>query len=143
MTIWTTLAPSCRALALAHGLDPVWLSGIVLVLVALEIAEVTLHFIRARRALKRWAAAYGCRILERRWRPLRRGPFFLRAGRGQVVYRIVAEDATGHVRSGYARCGGFFLGLRSSDVSVRWDPDPDPHGPPGFEVILPNDSPPR
>jgi hypothetical protein len=79
------------------------------------------HFSRSRGLLEKWAAANGFRIIESNYRNLVRGPFFWTTSKGQTVYRVTVEDARGQRRSGWVRCGGFFLGLLSDRVTVRWD----------------------
>jgi hypothetical protein len=90
---------------------------------------------RARTILKRWANSNGYRIVEQQRRHLRRGPFFWTTGKGQVVYRIVAESLDGQIRHGYVRCGGIFLGVLSDHAEVRWDKEATYQ--PGFPVVLP------
>ena len=76
---------------------------------------------RSRSRLDQWAAQNGFRIIESSYRNLVRGPFFWTTSKGQTVYRVTVEDASGRQRSGWVRCGGWFLGLWSDQVTVRWD----------------------
>jgi hypothetical protein len=73
-----------------------------------------------RAMLDRWARAQGLTLtsVESCW--FFKGPFFF-ATRGQDVFRITARDAGGIVRTGYARCGGYWFGTWSEQVEVRWD----------------------
>src|SRR4051794_40229994 len=92
---------------------------------------------RARAMLDVWAATQRLRLLEVEPRTLFKGPFFLTSSRGQAIYRITVQDSQGAVRQGYARCGGWFLGLLADQVEVRWDePDRRESAPGGFPVIL-------
>jgi hypothetical protein len=34
---------------------------------------------------------------------------------------VSLKDLDGHVRTGFVRCGGYWLGMLSDDVDVRWD----------------------
>src|SRR5262249_35973173 len=52
-----------------------------------------------------------------------RGPFFWTSSKGQTVYRVTVE-VKGAVRTGWVRCGSWWLGLRSEQVEVRWDETP-------------------
>jgi hypothetical protein len=79
------------------------------------------HFSRSRGLLEKWAADNGFRIIESSYRNLVRGPFFWTTSKGQTVYRVIVEDATGQRRSGWVRCGSWLLGLWSDSVQVRWD----------------------
>lgn len=118
---------------------PLWQTPLILLVVIAAAAWVAFHFRRANTLLQRWAAASGYRILDRQWRLLRRGPFFLTTSGGQEVYRVIVEDSAGNIRKAYVRCGGYFLGMLSNRVDVRWDANPG--GPPGFPVIMPDHSP--
>jgi hypothetical protein len=55
---------------------------------------------------------------------VRLGPFAKAFFGHQVVYRLVVRDPTGAERNGWAKLGGFFMGLMVDDVEVAWDADP-------------------
>ncbi len=76
---------------------------------------------RGREMLAVWCADAGVDLLYAHHRFLFRGPFWWSASKGQMVYRISTRDRAGRVRGGYARCGGFWLGVLSEGVDVRWD----------------------
>lgn len=81
-----------------------------------------LQFQRGETLLDRWAASNGYTLVHSEYRHLAKGPFFFRSGKGNAVYRITVKDPHGTVRSGYARCGGFWLGMwLSEEVTVEWD----------------------
>ena len=61
------------------------------------------------------------RIVRQEYRTFFRGPFFWSSSKGQTVYYVVVEDSAGARQSGYVRCGGWWLGLLSVRVEVRWD----------------------
>ena len=79
------------------------------------------HFGRARKTLTDWAADGGLELMRAEVRFFRRGPFFWRSAKGHTVYHIVVRDADGQTRSGYARVGGWFLGVLSRQVTVEWE----------------------
>ena len=79
------------------------------------------HFGRSSSLLHQWAAKNGYRIVRQEYRHLFKGPFFWTSTKGQTVYYVVVEDAAGTRRSGWVRCGGWWLGLLSDNVEVRWD----------------------
>ena len=106
-------------------------------MVGLGAASVVFHYTRSGILLDLWAAENGYRILERELRRFRRGPFFFTTSKGQEVYRVVVEDCQGAVRGGYVRCGSWVLGMLSSHVEVRWDPELIHQ--PGFPVVFPPD----
>jgi hypothetical protein len=79
------------------------------------------HFRRSGRMVERWAADNGYRLLGEEYRWFLRGPFWWRTGNGMAVYHVTVQDASGRVREGYVRCGGWFLGLLSDQVAVEWE----------------------
>jgi hypothetical protein len=93
--------------------------------VAAPIALVGLilfwQFSRSRSLLQDWAAQNGFEILKSEFRFFRRGPFFWTSSKGQTIYYVTVRDAQGSVRSGWVRCGGWWLGLWSNKTEVRWD----------------------
>jgi hypothetical protein len=105
------------------------------VIAALGILTWVWSKARAASMLERWAARSGLRLLSAEHKTFLKGPFFWTASRHQWVYRISVQYPDGAVRQGWARCGGWFLGLWTESVDVRWDaPDPQ-HAPGGFPVI--------
>jgi hypothetical protein len=76
---------------------------------------------RSRTLIDRWAEANGYQIISSERRYMLTGPFFFRSSKGQTVFRIRARDSAGRVREGWARCGGWILGLLSDAVKVEWD----------------------
>lgn len=93
----------------------------VVLIVALAIAATIAQNARARSMLTAWAARERLTLVssERCWFWL--GPFWLRSGKDNVVYRVTVRDEDGRMRRGYVRCGGFFLGMWSDAVAVEWD----------------------
>jgi len=79
------------------------------------------HFGRSNSLLHQWAARNGYRIIRQEYRNFFKGPFFWASTQGQTVYYVVVEDSGGNRRSGWLRCGGWWLGLFSDNVEVRWD----------------------
>jgi hypothetical protein len=96
---------------------------IILVLAGIAVAVVSIiwHFSRSNSLLQQWAERNGYRIVEQDYRSFLKGPFFFIASKNQTVYRVVVEDKDGRRRTGWVRCGGWFLGLWSDTVEVRWD----------------------
>ena len=110
-SVLASLAVSSRSLGIV----------VILVLVCAAFLALAAHYSKARTMLERWAARNGFRILRMERRDFRRGPFFWSTARGQVVYHIVVVDRHGRRRSGYVRCGGWFWGVWSEHVDVRWE----------------------
>ena len=96
---------------------------IILILLVIAAAAVSLfwHFSRSRSILENWAAQNGYEILERQYRTFFKGPFFWTSSRGQMVYYVKVRDQSGQVRTGWVRCGGWFLGMFSDKADVRWE----------------------
>lgn len=55
--------------------------------------------------------------------------------RAQIVYFVIVRDKNGVERSGWVRCGGWFLRLLASDVDVHWD-DPIDSGSGDFALLI-------
>lgn len=102
--------------------------GILSLLPFLVVAFVFLsmwwHFSRSASLLQKWADENGYRLLNKEYRTFLRGPFFWTSSKGQTVYRVTVEDKAGHIRSGWVRCGGWWLGLLTDQTEVRWDEVP-------------------
>lgn len=79
------------------------------------------HFGRSNSLLHQWAEQNGYRIVRQEYRTFFRGPFFWSSSKGQTVFYVVVENSAGARRSGYVRVGGWWLGLLSDRVEVRWD----------------------
>lgn len=99
---------------------------VVFIVVILAIAVVSLclwrwQIRRSEELIRQWAAMNGCRIVEQTHQWFRRGPFWWRTTKGQMVYRVIVEDRDGNIRRGWIRCGGWFLGLLSDDIAVEWE----------------------
>jgi hypothetical protein len=90
-------------------------------LAAVMILSVWWHFGRSGSLLRQWAARNDYRIIRKEYRSFFKGPFFWTSTKGQVVYYVVVEDSAGASRSGWVRCGGWWFGLLSDNVEVRWD----------------------
>ena len=105
-----------------------------LVLIPIAILSIVWTFSRSAKMLEEWARANGFRLLEKEYRWFTKGPFFWRSGKNQTVYRITVQDSQGQVHRGWARCGGWFMGLWSNQVDVRWDEQPRHQ--PGFPVVM-------
>ena len=94
---------------------------IVPVFVLITIASIAWHFGRSQSLLDKWAEENGYRIIHREYRNFFRGPFFWTSAKGQAVYYVIVEDEGGRTHNGWVRCGGWWLGLLSDHVEVRWD----------------------
>lgn len=91
-----------------------------LLLIVLAVGSVVWAQSRGKSLLETWAYQNGYEILSREECWFFRGPFFWSTSRGQKVYKVTVREAEGGVRNGYVRVGGFWLGLWSDQVDVRW-----------------------
>jgi len=129
-----------RALSLRDAIDPLdaFLSRIpyspplmpaepILILLILGgfagliLLSISWRMRRSVELIEQWAVDNGFELVDARPRNFLRGPFFLRSTEGQSVYYLTIRDRSGITRSGWARCGGWWLGLISDSVKVRWD----------------------
>jgi hypothetical protein len=76
---------------------------------------------RSVELIDQWATDNGYELVDAQPRNFLRGPFFLRSSEGQSVYYITIRDQFGMTRYGWVRCGGWWLGLLSNSVKVKWD----------------------
>lgn len=83
------------------------------------------HVAWGKRRLGQWAGEQRLQILSSRYCFVNIGPFSqFGTSAGQAIFRIEAQDAAGHVKTGYARTGGFIFGLLRRRVEVKWDERP-------------------
>jgi hypothetical protein len=94
---------------------------VVLLFTGMAVLLFLWHFTRSDSLLSQWAERNCYTILHQEYRTFFKGPFFWTSGKDQTVYYVVVEDQAGNRRKGWVRCGGFFLGLLSDHVEVRWD----------------------
>src|SRR5262245_57134799 len=96
----------------------------LLVLGAMAIRRILVMWWRCDRSnarLHQWAASNGHHVVRQEYRHLRKGPFFWTSSKGQSVHYVIVEDSNGSRRSGWVRCGGWWLGLLSDHVEARWE----------------------
>lgn len=70
-----------------------------------------------------WAEENSFQIISFERRHLLQGPFFLITSKAQVVYYVSIVDNSGKKRSAWIRFGGWFTGLFSDNLEVKWDED--------------------
>jgi hypothetical protein len=95
---------------------------IILLLVALcwVALSTTWHWFRSRFLLKQWAKANGFELVQMSIPWFKFSPFIF-ASKRQGVYQIRVRDHRGRERSGWAKCGSFWLGFLVDKVKVEWD----------------------
>jgi hypothetical protein len=93
----------------------------VVAVVAAVVLSLVWHFGRSESLVQRWAECNGYRLINHEYCWFYKGPFFWTTSKNQTVYRVTVEDGTGYQRTAWVRCGGWFLGLMSDHVDVRWD----------------------
>jgi hypothetical protein len=92
---------------------------IFLVVLCSVALSTTWHWFRSRFLLKQWASANGFELVQMSINWYKFGPFL--GSKRQEVYQIKVRDHKGRERSGWAKCGGYFLGLLVNEVEVIWD----------------------
>jgi hypothetical protein len=76
---------------------------------------------RSESMMAQWARTNGLTLLseERCW--FFKGPFFWTSGKGQMIYYVTVRDPSGRTRHAWVRCGGYFLGMLSDNMDVKWE----------------------
>ena len=93
----------------------------VLVILGLAVLSMVWHSSRSNTVLEQWAEDNDLEILSSEYCHFLRGPFFWTTSRGQTVYYVSVRPSSGEEKTGWVRCGGFFLGLMSDAAEVRWE----------------------
>jgi hypothetical protein len=96
---------------------------IILVLI-LAAGSILWHYSRSASLLRKWSEDNGFRLVSSEYRNYFRGPYFWTTSKGQTVYRVTVQDKPGRLRTGWVRCGGWWLGLMSNHVETCWDETP-------------------
>jgi hypothetical protein len=74
-----------------------------------------------RRRVGRWAEEHGLTLLEFRGARFYEGPRpFLRSD-NQFAFRVVVEDASGRVRTGWLTFGSYWSFWPTSSSEIQWD----------------------
>ena len=94
---------------------------LVVVFTVVATGSLVWHYSRSSSMLEEWASEQGYEVVSAERRFLRRGPFFFTTAKGQEVFYVTVMDGDGRTRHAYVRVGGFFLGLFSNNVDVRWE----------------------
>ena len=84
-------------------------------------AYVAWCFSRSAAILRHWAAESSFEIVDAKIQFFSYGPFDWISSNGQTVYHVQIRDRDRRERSGWVRCGSFWLGVLSKKVEVRWD----------------------
>lgn len=121
MTVGEILTDVVTSLLSAHAMESFGVVVLVVGFVILAVLLTSWTFSRSRQLLNRWAEENGYGIVSADYCWFRRGPLFWTTSKGQTVYRVTVIDSKKQTRSGWARCGGFWWGLWSDRVDVRWD----------------------
>ncbi len=79
------------------------------------------YFFRSKSLLQKWAAANGYEILHSEFKELDRGPFSRTGSAKQAVYHVRIRNRDGQERSGWVRCGGYWIGILNDKTEVQWE----------------------
>jgi hypothetical protein len=95
---------------------------VILVFITIAIVSIYWHSSRGRLLLENWAQDNNYELVSAEYRTFFKGPFFWTAlTNSQAVYSITVQTDDGQIRSGWTRCGGWWVGLLSDKVEVYWD----------------------
>jgi hypothetical protein len=75
----------------------------------------------ARRMVETWALQNRFHVTTLKRCFYFNDPSFLMRSNVQFVFKISVEDEEGKVRTGWIRCGHWFLGLVRDQVTIFWD----------------------
>lgn len=117
-----------------HQANGLWFVAVGLPLFSLIILLLFWSDRRARRILRDWAGSHGWKLISEEHCWFMFTPFWWRTSKAQIVFRIKVEDFDRNVLTGYARIGGWFLGVLTDDVLVKWDQPYALSGPKGFPI---------
>jgi len=94
----------------------------ILEIVPVFLIILLVHVQWSKYRINQWAASNGYSIIRCKLCLINIGPFsYFGTSGGQSIFRIQALDASGSIKKGYARAGGFFFGLLRSCVQVKLD----------------------
>jgi hypothetical protein len=74
-----------------------------------------------KRRIGRWADEHGLTLLEFKGARFYEGPRASWRSDSQFAFRVVVEDASGHVRTGWLAFGSYFSFWPTSSPDVHWD----------------------
>jgi hypothetical protein len=74
-----------------------------------------------KRRIGRWAGENGLRLLEFKGARFYEGPGAFRRSDNQFAFRVVVEDAAGHVRRGWLTFGSYWSFWPTGLAEVHWD----------------------
>jgi hypothetical protein len=74
-----------------------------------------------KRRVTRWARDNGLKLLEFSGSRFHEGPRAFRRSDSQFEFRVVVEDASGGVRSGWLTFGSYWSFWPAGDPEIRWD----------------------
>jgi len=109
---------------MSYSSDPSGTLVPIVLIAALAIGAISSllwSYSRSEALIRSWAIENGCTMISLERRLFLKGPFFLLTSKGQTVYYVTVQDATGAMRHVWVRCGGYFLGVYSDKVEARWD----------------------
>ena len=74
-----------------------------------------------RRRVTRWVDDQGLTLLELRGARFYEGPRALLRTDGQFAFRVVVEDASGSIRTGWVSFGSYWSFWPTGRTEVRWE----------------------
>ncbi|MBC8290703.1 MAG: hypothetical protein H8E37_10350 [Planctomycetes bacterium] len=90
-------------------------------ILAFVVLIVSWSYSRSRTILNRWADESGYEVLSSEFRWIFKGPYFWKSSRNQTVFRVTVTEESDEIRTGWVRCGSFWLGVIVDQTDVTWD----------------------
>jgi hypothetical protein len=92
---------------------------LVFLLMILVLFSSYWSYRKAKGMVEAWAATSGLRLLSLQHRWFRCGPYSWNSSRSQIIFFVSLWDGKAR-RSAYIRCGGWWLGMFSEQMEVKW-----------------------
>jgi hypothetical protein len=73
------------------------------------------------RRVAKWADEHALTIVDFRWAGFFEGPRAFRRSDNQFAFRVVVEDASGRVRTGWLSFGSFWGFWPTGHPEIRWE----------------------
>jgi hypothetical protein len=93
---------------------------IILMALCWTALSLTWHWFRSRFLLKKWAKEHGFELVRMDQKKLYLSPFPF-PSKHQEIFHIRVRDNKGRERTGWAKCGGFWLGFLVDKIEVEWN----------------------
>ncbi len=96
---------------------------VIIATIVIGFAVLSFVWSRSRsvRMIEQWAVENDLKLVSASHCWFKIGTPFWASNKNHTLYYITVQDEDDHILSGFALCGGFFMGLLSDRVEVKWD----------------------